>query len=206
MKICLIRHGETNWNLEKRIQGQFDVPLNANGTRQAVSMAGMASAQAFSAIYSSDLARAIETARFLAKGRHTDVRIMPSLRERHFGIFQGLKAEEGRAMHPEAYGKYIARNVEYDFETGESLDAFDKRVVEAMLHLRRVHEKETIAVVTHAGVLDIVYRRATGRLLSAQRDFSIPNCVLNWFSIGEQGWHVERWGHEYPAAEGGFVE
>lgn len=201
MKICLIRHGETNWNLEKRIQGQIDVPLNDTGKRQAVDMADIASAHAFSAIYSSDLSRALETARQLAQGRSLDVRTMPSLRERHFGIFQGFTAEEGRVEHPEVYEKYLVRDVEYDFETGESLEALERRVVEAIEYLRREHAKEVIAVVTHAGILDIVYRRSTGRPLCAKRDFSIPNCVLNWFTIDRQSWRVEAWGHADAEAE-----
>lgn len=192
MRICLIRHGETDWNLERRIQGQIDIPLNEKGRRQAIEMAAHASRHAFSAIYSSDLMRALETAKALGQRRQAIV----SLRERHFGIFQGITAEEARSRYPAAYERYLERDPEYDFDSGESLKAFENRVAAAIEHLRRRHEKETIAVITHAGFLDIVYRRATGKDLSAKRDFNIPNCALNWFAIDEKDWRLEKWGDE----------
>jgi probable phosphoglycerate mutase len=192
MRICLIRDGETDWNLEKRIQGQIDIPLNEKGRRQALEMAIHASSHGFSAIYSSDLSRALETARMLGQRRNPETIV--SLRERHFGIFQGITAEEGKSSYPEAYGKYLDRDVEYDFESGESLKAFEKRVIDSIAFLMRRHQGEAIAVVTHAGFLDIVYRRATGRDLSAKRDFNIPNCSLNWFRFDENGWRLEQWG------------
>ena len=191
--MCFIRHGETDWNVEKRIQGQTDIPLNETGRRQALAMAFNAAHHEFSGIYSSDLSRALETAKMLAQRRDLEVSCWDALRERHYGIFQGITGEEGKIRYPEAYSKYIAREAGHDFETGESLKAFEERVIDAVEQLRHRHKGETIAVVSHAGFLDIVYRRSTGRTLSAKRDFRIPNCALNWFSFDEHGWHLERW-------------
>lgn len=196
-RICLIRHGETDWNVEKRIQGHTDVPLNATGRAQALAMAFNAAHRRFDAIYSSDLQRAVDTARALAQREDQDVRLVPALRERHFGIFQGLTAAEGAARHPAAYAHYLARDPDYDFETGESLRGFAGRVAEAMARLVKCHGGQTIAAVCHSGVLDVVYRRATGRPLTAPRDFKIPNCALNWFRFDGQGWHLEAWGDRH---------
>ncbi len=192
-RICFIRHGETDWNVERRIQGQTDIALNETGKRQAVAMAFNAAHHEFSAIYSSDLARAFETASMLAARRGLEVVRCSELRERHYGIFQGITAAEGQTLHPEAYRYYRERDVAYDFETGESMRDFAGRVGRAVENMRRRHAGQTIAALTHAGVLDILYRRATGRQLHTPRDFSIPNCALNWFRIDEHGLHIEKW-------------
>ena len=200
-RICIIRHGETGWNVERRIQGHIDVPLNATGRTQALAMAFNAAHHRFSAIYSSDLARAVETARVLAQREDHEVKLLPQLRERHFGIFQGLTAAQGAARHPQAYAHYVARDLDYDFESGESLRRFSERVSEAMDWLVRHHGGQTIAAVSHSGVLDVVYRRATGRPLTTPRDFTIPNCALNWFHFDGQGWHLEAWGDRHHLHE-----
>ena len=200
-RICIIRHGETGWNVERRIQGHIDVPLNATGRTQALAMAFNAAHHRFSAIYSSDLARAVETARVLAQREDHEVKLLPQLRERHFGIFQGLTAAQGAARHPQAYAHYVARDLDYDFRNGESLRRFSERVSEAMDWLVRHHGGQTIAAVSHSGVLDVVYRRATGRPLTTPRDFTIPNCALNWFHFDGQGWHLEAWGDRHHLHE-----
>src|SRR3989339_1568200 len=120
-RICFIRHGETDWNVAKRIQGQTDVPLNETGRSQALAMAFNAAHHDFSAIYSSDLQRALDTAKLVAERRGLKVNTLPQLRERHFGIFQGLTAAEGLQLNPAAHACYLARDVNYDFETGESM-------------------------------------------------------------------------------------
>jgi 2,3-bisphosphoglycerate-dependent phosphoglycerate mutase len=192
-RICFIRHGETDWNVAHRIQGQTDVPLNETGRSQALAMAFNAARHEFSAVYSSDLRRALDTAKMVAERRGLEVSTMPQLRERHFGIFQGLTAAEGLQLNPAAHACYLARDVNYDFDTGESMLRFAERVKEAVDSLTRQHPKQTIVVVSHAGVLEIVYRKATGRPLQTPRDFAIPNCALNWFNFDEHGWHLEAW-------------
>lgn len=200
-RICFIRHGETDWNAAKRIQGQTDIPLNEPGRTQALAMAVNAAHHDFSAIYSSDLSRAYETAQTVASRRGLEVKRLPQLRERHFGIFQGLTADEGAQRHPEAYAHYRSREPDYDFETGESLMQFAKRVGTAVEAMARQYHGGMIAAVCHAGVLDIVYRKATGRPLHTPRDFAIPNCALNWFRIDSRGWHLEAWDDHHHLAE-----
>lgn len=193
-RICFVRHGETDWNTEKRIQGQIDIPLNATGLRQVQALGQHAARFPFAAIYSSDLERAMTTAGSVARHLGLQVQALPDLRERHFGIFQGLTAAEGGLAHPQAHARHLARDPHYDFETGETLLAFARRVVAGVDALVRRHPGQTLCAVSHGGVLDILYRKATGRPLDTPRDFSIPNCALNWFHFDAQGWHLETWG------------
>jgi probable phosphoglycerate mutase len=204
-RICFIRHGETDWNAEKRIQGQTDIPLNDTGRSQALAMAFNAAHHSFAAIYSSNLRRAFETAEALAAREEIAVKVLPQLCERHYGIFQGLTKDELH-RHPEAYARYLARDADYDFETGESMHALVARVEAAVDQLISHHSGQTIAAVTHAGVLDILYREATGHPLHTPRDFNIPNCALNWFLFdnhgpGGMGWHLEAWDDHHHLAK-----
>jgi len=154
----------------------------------------------FSSIYCSDLIRAHETAKMLAARRDLEVQTLPELRERHYGIFQGITAVEGKEKYPDAYAHYIARDPNYDFETGESMLQHAKRVATAIDNMTRHHSGQLIAAVSHAGVLDIIYRQATGRPLHTTRDFIIPNCALNWFSFDVHGWHLEAWDDHHHLA------
>ena len=192
-RICIIRHGETDWNVERRIQGHTDIPLNKTGRAQALAMAFNAAHHHFHAIYSSDLLRATETAQMLAQREDQAVKPYPQLRERHYGVFQGFTAAEGAERYPQAYAHYVARDLDYDFESGESLRGLADRVADGIDWLVRHHSGQTLAVVSHSGVLDVIYRRATGRPLHTPRDFVIPNCALNWFHFDGRGWHLDAW-------------
>ena len=199
-RICFIRHGETDWNVAHRIQGQIDIELNDTGHKQAVAMAFNAAHHQFNAIYSSDLQRAFTTAAMLAERRGLEIKPLPLLRERHYGIFQGITAKEAAQTHPKEHALYMARDLVYDFETGESMHTFADRVASAIDTMSRHHSGQTIAAVSHAGVLDIIYRKATGRPLHTPRDFDVPNCALNWFKFDEHGWHLEAWDDHHHLA------
>lgn len=199
-RLCIVRHGETDWNVERRIQGHTDVPLNATGRAQALAMSFNAAHHRFDAIYSSDLTRAMETARYVAEREGEGVRALRDLRERHYGIFQGLTATEAAGRHPAAHAYYAARDLDYDFDNGESLRAFAARVLHGLDWLARHHVGQTILAVSHSGVLDVLYRQATGRPLEAGRDFEIPNCALNWFAVDAHGLHLERWADRHHLA------
>ncbi len=193
-RICLIRHGETGWNASKRIQGQLDVELNEKGVTQAQVLAGAARDCEFAAIYSSDLMRAAETARHLAAGRALQVVTMTDLRERHFGDFQGLLNSEVQARWPDEFERYRSGDAQFDFFSGEALLPFRQRILAVFEALAAKHRGRQIAVVTHAGVLDVMYRQATARSIEAPRDFPIPNAVLNQFTRDARGWRVTHWG------------
>ncbi len=192
-RFCIVRHGETDWNGEKRIQGQIDIDLNRAGRTQAYAVAKGLRGQGFAAIYSSDLLRAWHTAQIAMAGRQIAVSPAPTLRERDFGVMQGLTAAEARLARPHAHGHHQARTPHYDYETGESLIVFAARVTAGLQGMAERHPGQNVLAFTHGGVLDVVYRAATGRALDAPRDFSLPNAAFNWLEYGEAGWQLISW-------------
>ena len=195
-RFCIVRHGETDWNAERRLQGHIDIGLNANGLRQAEAAAWGLQPHAFDACYCSDLLRTQETAAAIAVVTGLRPRLEPGLRERHFGVFQGRTAAEVERDFPEDYAAYVRRDVDHPFDDGESLRAFDARIATTLDKLAACHPGQTVLLVAHGGVLDVIYRRAHGRDLISPRDFPIPNAALNWISVGPEGWWVEVWGDQ----------
>lgn len=192
-RICIVRHGETDWNLERRLQGQLDIGLNAEGRAQAEATARGLEQHTFAAVYSSDLRRTMQTATALAERLALRVRPEAGLRERHYGAFQGSTADEFARDHPTAHARFLTRDLDYDFGHGESLRSFAARVTEAIDRIALLHAGQTLLLVTHGGVLDIVYRRVTGRDLSGPRDFPVPNAALNWIETASDGWRLLAW-------------
>lgn len=194
-RFCLVRHGETDWNAERRIQGHADIDLNAAGEAQARALRPGLAGRQFSAVYASDLVRALRTATLATQDLGLPVvQPLACLRERHFGIYQGLTGEEALARHPEVHHHHGARSLDWDYETGESLREFAARVTSGLATLAGRHAGGTLLVFTHGGVLDIVYRAATGRDISAPRDFLVPNAALNWLEYRHDRWHLLSWG------------
>lgn len=198
LRLCLVRHGETSWNAEHRLQGHTDIPLNATGRAQAEATAALLAAHRFDAAYTSDLARAADTARAIGRRIGLDAQPLTALRERHYGAFQGLTYEEAQARHPDDYALFKARHPDHPLpQGGESLSAFARRIADALDTLVQRHSGEQILVVAHGGVLDIIYRIASGRPLSAPRDFRIPNAALNWLRHDAPArWSIEQWAEE----------
>lgn len=192
-RFCLVRHGETDWNGEKRIQGQIDIDLNARGEAQARAVADGLHGQSFAAIYSSDLLRAWHTAQIAAAGLGCAVSPAPTLRERHFGVMQGVTASEAREQLPHAHRHHQARTPDYDFDSGESLTVFAARVTRGLDALAERHPGQSVLAFTHGGVLDIAYRAATGRALDVPRDFTLPNAAFNWLERDDAGWRLISW-------------
>ena len=192
-QLCIVRHGETAWNAEGRVQGQLDVPLNEVGIAQARAVAAALQGERFSAIYSSDLQRVTQTAEPSARMLGLPVRLDARLRERHYGMFQTLTYAEVKTNHPEEYARFKAKDPDYDFRTGESLRAFSARSIECIADLAARHPGESILVFTHGGVLEMARRFATGASLSTVREFEIPNCGLNRMSIDGKDWGVLGW-------------
>ena len=192
-RFCIVRHGETDWNAERRLQGHIDIGLNETGLRQAEAAAWGLQPHRFDACYSSDLKRTQETAIAIAVVTGLKPQLEPGLRERHFGLFQGRTAEEVERDFPEAFAAYKSRDIDHCFDDGESLRAFDQRIAETLTRLAQTHTGQTVLLVAHGGVLDVIYRRAQGRSLEGPRDFPIPNAALNWVQIGPDGWQVDCW-------------
>lgn len=189
----MIRHGETAWNAEGRVQGQLDIPLNEAGVSQARCVAAALPEGRFTALYSSDLGRVRETAAPAAKRLGLEPRLEPRLRERHYGIFQSLTYAECKVKLVDDYARFTRKDPDYAFQTGESLKDFYARSVSCLGEIARNHEGGEVLVFTHGGVLEMAYRHALGRGLSSARDFEIPNAAINWLEIGPQEWKVLAW-------------
>lgn len=192
-RICLVRHGETDWNAGKRIQGQIDIPLSALGHAQARAAGNTLKDEGFAAIYTSDLTRARQTAEATAHLAQTPLQLHPGFRERHYGVFQGLTYTECEARYPAAYACHKSRDPRFAPEGGESLLDFSGRLSQAFDAIVRRHGGETVAIFTHGGVLDIAYRQAAGQSLIAPRDFAIPNCGINWIDVEAGCWTLLSW-------------
>lgn len=193
-RICLVRHGETEWNAERRIQGQIDIALNATGRSQAAAAGRWLRDEAIAAVYSSDLQRAWATACAIGGALGLGPIAVPEMRERRYGIFEGLTYAELRARHPAGYAAFEARDPDYDFETGESLRAMFDRVTGKLQELAARHAGESIVIVLHGGVLDIINRFVRAHPLHTPRDFLIPNAGLNWIALADGQWCIESWG------------
>jgi probable phosphoglycerate mutase len=193
-RFCLIRHGETDWNSEKRVQGQIDIDLNAAGEAQARAAQSGLSGHSFAAVYSSDLLRAWHTAQIATAGMGLAVSPAPTLRERHFGVLQGTTSQEASVLRPDAHRHRLTRTPDYDYETGESLLIFAARAMAGLELMAERHAGCNVLVFTHGGVLDVAYRKATGRSLEAPRDFSLANAALNWLEYGGGAWRLISWG------------
>lgn len=192
-RLCIIRHGETAWNAEGRVQGQTDVPLSATGRAQARAVGAALAGERFAALYSSDLARVRQTAAPAAAALGLEVRLDARLRERHYGKFETLTYAEARERLPEDFARFKAKDLDYDFGSGESLLAFNTRALECLAEIAARHAGEAVLVFTHGGVLEMAYRHALGRGLQSARDFEIPNAALNRLELGSGGWRVEAW-------------
>ncbi len=195
-RILAIRHGETAWNVDARLQGHLDIPLNDVGLRQAEHLArALAGREAVDAIYASDLSRAHATAQAIAQAMGHTVSTHAGLRERHFGVFQGSTFEEVQAQLPEHAWHWRKRTPDWTPpEGGESLLALHERIVRTVDELAARHTGQQIVMVAHGGVLDILYRAATRLDLQAPRTWQLTNTAVNRLLWTPQGLSLVGWG------------
>jgi probable phosphoglycerate mutase len=206
-RICLVRHGETAWNAEKRIQGHTDIALAESGLAQAEAVARCLPRQSVSALYTSDLLRASQTAACIGNVLGLPLSLLPSLRERCYGIFEGLTYDEARARYPVDFHALEMRDPDYAFpEGGESLRQLHARVTGQLRRLAMDHSGQLVVLVTHGGVLDIVNRFVRDNPLDTPRDFLIPNAGITWLSVSGERWTLEAWGDTAHLSAGGLDE
>lgn len=192
--VIVVRHGETKWNKEKRWQGHLDSQLTPKGLSQARALARRLMRQHFTALYSSDLGRAYETAQIISAATGHNVSPDARLRERNLGIFQGLTSEEIRTAHAQEYELYRARDPDHVLSGGESLRQQVERNARCFEDLAQRHLGESILIVTHGGVLSGLLRRVLSIPLEAPRRFEFPNSSLNIFIFQEGYWTLQTWG------------
>jgi len=169
--ILLVRHGETDWNLERRVQGHSDRPLNETGRAQARALAQQLAGEPVDAVYASDLLRALDTARPLAEALGLPVQTLPGLREKHFGTWEGLTDVEIRERFPQSDGGPWG-----DAETTEDVAA---RVIAALHDVAGRHRGGHVVIVTHGGPVRAVLRHCE------VADGPVVNCHVTRIAVGD---------------------
>ena len=178
-RIIAVRHGETAWNVDARIQGHFDVPLNGTGQWQARQLARALAHEPIAAIYASDLQRAHATAQAVADATGAPLVADAGLRERGFGAFEGRTFAQIEAELPEQSQRWRKRDPHYAPEGGESLALLRERIEATVHRLAARHVGALVVLVAHGGVLDVLYRLATGQALQAPRTWLLTNAAIN---------------------------
>ena len=192
-QLILIRHGETVWNQQRRMQGHSDSPLSETGERQARQLALRLKQFAFSALYSSDSGRAHHTARSVAEVTGHDIVLEPRLRERHFGVFEGLTGGEIEANYPADYARFKSRDQAHVIPGGESALQFRARVFACFHEIAARHAGELVVAITHGLVLDALYRAALGIATELPRIHELVNAGINRLRYDGGAWHIEVW-------------
>ena len=192
-ELILIRHGETDWNVQGRFQGQIDVPLNAVGRRQAELMAERLAQERVDVFYSSDLLRTRQTAAPAAAKLALEAAMDAALREQHFGILEGMSFDEVQARHPDELAAWMRHDPDYALPEGESVRVFHARVVGAVRALAARHPGQRLAIVTHGGVLDMIFRTVHALPLVGPRTCPIPNAGLNHLRLRGDELEIVRW-------------
>jgi len=204
-RILAIRHGQTAWNADNRIQGHTDIALDALGEWQAERLAQALGDEELEVLYSSDLMRARQTAAPLAARKGLALHLDSGLRERGFGEFEGLSFAQIEQHWPEQAAAWRRRDPDFGARGGEVLRDFRDRVVAAVERLARAHRGQSIALVTHGGVLDLLYREATRVALDAPRSWQLANAGINRLLHSNQGLVLVGWadvGHLHDVHDG----
>ncbi|MFZ2738857.1 MAG: histidine phosphatase family protein [Burkholderiaceae bacterium] len=209
-RIIAIRHGETAWNADTRIQGHLDIPLNPTGRWQAQQLAKSLSAETLDAIYSSDLSRAFETASAISQnhpelaGREPTQ--LPALRERCFGAFEGQTWSEVETQWPEQAQRWHSRDIDFSPEGGETLVELHSRIESAVDSIAQQHPGQQIALVAHGGVMDVLYRLATRLDLQAPRTWALGNTAVNRLLWSPEGLSLVGWSDTRHLDQGSLDE
>jgi probable phosphoglycerate mutase len=193
-QLIIVRHGQTQWNLKLIRQGHLDSPLTETGVAQAKALGERLARETFTALYSSDLGRALQTAHMIAAATGHTIVTDPRLRERHLGIFQGLNGDEIRERYPEEYRLHRTVGPSYVIPDGESVEQQVVRNVEYLKEIAERHLGEKIVVVTHGGVLSGLFRRTFSIPFTAPRRFEFTNASLNVFNYEDGNWFLQTWG------------
>jgi 2,3-bisphosphoglycerate-dependent phosphoglycerate mutase len=192
-RILLIRHAQTDWNVQARLQGHTDIPLNGNGLEQAARLGKALHGERLDAVFSSPLQRAWQTASAVAAATGAPLVAEPDLRERGFGAFEGLDTAELEARFPAELLRWRAREPAFAAPGGETLQEFYDRCVAAATRCALAHAGGSIAIVAHGGVLDSLYRAATHLPLEARRSWRLGHAALNRLLHSEQGFALVGW-------------
>ena len=176
--LLLVRHGETEWNAEGRIQGHTDIGLSEKGADQARSLGRRLVNLGIDAAYSSDLKRTSQTAKLALGDRNLVLNETPELREYHKGIFEGMTLGEIQAQYPAEYTKYLEKDLSYAPKGGETTRDVSTRMASIIGEIKAKHLDETVLVVSHGGVLRAAMVFLLGMRLESNWSFVFGNCGL----------------------------
>ena len=188
-EILIVRHGQTSWNVERRIQGWRDIELNENGHSQAKALATFLAAQhqqpeqRIDAVYSSDLLRAQQTAQAVAQSLTLPFRVIQGIRERNYGVLEGVPFDRMHEHDPVSAKVWAERDPDGIIPNGETLRQFHQRVTDSLHTVASDHPGQRVIVVTHGGAMDIIWRQATGTDLQAPRKALLLNASINRIGI-----------------------
>ena len=192
-RLVAIRHAQTAWNAEWRLQGQTDIPLDALGRQQAGRLPEALRHEGLVAVVSSDLGRALETAQALAGPLGLPVLVDAGLRERHFGILEGHVRGDIDGRFPDLARRWHAREPDFAPPGGESLRQLNARCLAAVQRQALAHVGQAIALISHGGVLDCLYRAATGLALDLPRTWPLGNAGIHRLLHTGQGLALTSW-------------
>jgi probable phosphoglycerate mutase len=188
--LYIVRHGATDWNQSGRIQGHIDIPLNDAGRAQARLASRRLALLGATALYSSDLLRAYETAQIIGQGIGLGVVQKPGLREINFGVWQGLSSAQIRERDPEVYAARRANQYDVAPAGAETWRQFYDRAVQAIQEILATTAAQRLIVVTHSGVCTVVGLRALGFDCTGKRTFESHNCGIHTIAVQGEIWRV----------------
>ena len=192
-RLVVVRHGETHWNVASRIQGHTDSPLTPTGEAQAAAIAGRLAGERFDRLVSSDLGRALQTARAIANRTGHAIVADARIRERNYGVAEGLTYGEIGVHYPEIFSRVRDTDPDYVVPGGESRRQLFERIRNAFEALARENEGSRLAVVGHGGVLAALYRYVRDIPVGASQAIPIPNASYNALVFEAVTWEVEAW-------------
>ena len=193
-EITIIRHGETIWNAQQRIQGHRNSKLSENGIRQAGLVAKALVKREFDVLISSDLERAAETAGIINKLLQLPLEYNKNMRERSFGIVEGMTLAEMKEKFPREYRSYKEREPGFKFSGGESIEQLFNRVTSEIEAIARKFENKKVLIVSHGLVLETMMYKTFNIKLNSPRVFSINNSSISSFYIDRDNWFLKEWG------------
>ena len=198
LTLLAIRHGETELNVAKRYQGHSDSPLTENGRNQVSSLGRRMAKMKFDTLISSDLGRTQETATIIAEYTGHSIKTDSRLRERNYGVLEGLTVSDIKAGHSEVLERLDANDPDYIIPDGESLRQHYQRNVAVFEELQSGISDGRVALVVHGGVLDSLFRYVARLPLDQPRCFITPNASLTIITHGifysTLRWVIETWG------------
>ena len=201
--VYLVRHGETEWNATRRLQGNSDVQLSAKGREQAAQLAKRLAREKIDGFYSSDMKRAVETAQILAAPHGLAVNQIAGLREMNFGPWEGMTIGELEADGSWSLLEWFKNPLDVQVPGGEKLTEVIERCNLAMQQLIAAHEKETIAVVAHGGSIRAIICSVLGLRHSEMWRLVLENTGLSRIDFQESGIRLVKMINDFSHLEGG---